>query len=155
MSKNVKILSLTLLAVTVLSVANNFAMSDVMPNYRVAVVDVQSVVTSSTQVKATAQERANKLKDLQAFVDKAKAEILAEKDPKKKKEIEDRSNKELNLRKNAIDKEYAQKIQVIDATISDAVTKQAKEKNYNLVLSKGVVLFGGEDITEAVTKAVN
>lgn len=155
MSKNVKVLSLTLLTVAVLAVANNYAMSDAIPNLRIAVVDVQTVVTSSSQVKATAEERNSKLKDLQAFVDKAKAEIVAEKSAKKKKEIEDRSYKELNTRKNAIDKEYAQKISVIDAAISCAVAKEAKDKNYNLVLSKGVVLFGGDDITESVLKAVN
>ena len=38
---------------------------------------------------------------------------------------------------------------------SNQIASQAKLNNYDIVLAKGVVLYGGDDITEAVKQAVN
>lgn len=43
---------------------NNFAMSDVPPSYKVAVVDVSKVVASSAQVKALKKNNKLKLRKL-------------------------------------------------------------------------------------------
>ena len=53
-----------------------------------------------------------------------------------------------------MEKEYVDKLQKIDDSISKTVKAQAKLGNYDLVLAKGVVLSGGDDITQAVIKAV-
>ena len=53
-----------------------------------------------------------------------------------------------------MEKEYVNKLSAIDASISKTVNEQAKAGNYNLVLSKGAVLYGGEDITQQVIKVV-
>ena len=53
-----------------------------------------------------------------------------------------------------MDKNYASKLKTIDNTISSKITEQAKTGGYDLVLAKGVVLYGGTDITDAVKKAV-
>ena len=53
-----------------------------------------------------------------------------------------------------MEKEYLTKLSAIDDNISKTVETQAKEGGYNLVLAKGVVLHGGEDITQAVIKAI-
>ena len=63
-------------------------------------------------------------------------------------------NKELNSKKEAMDKNYTAKLTAIDNAISAKVAEQAKAGNYDVVLAKGVVLYGGTDITEAVKKAV-
>ena len=59
------------------------------------------------------------------------------------------SKKLLKIKKN-----YATKLQAIDKSISATIAAEAKAKNYNLVLSKGVVLYGGEDITASISKIV-
>ena len=137
--------------------ANTFAATkaaDIPPNFKVAVVDVQKVVNSSSQVQALKKEQEAKAKDLVAFVEKARKDVAAVTDEKKKKELEDKYNKELNDRKAAMDKNYADKLQAIDASISKQIDTIAKSGKYDLVLAKGVVLNGGNDITDAVIKAV-
>ena len=49
---------------------------------------------------------------------------------------------------------YAQELQKIDALISEDITKIANEKGYNLILVKGMVISGADDITEYVIEGV-
>ena len=130
----------------------NFAMSDV-PS-KIAVVDVQQVVNSSSQVQALKKEHEAKAKDLVSFIEKARKDVAATTDAKKKQALEEKYNKELSSKKAAMDKNYAEKLSNIDKVISAKITEQAKAGNYDIVIAKGVVLYGGSDITEAVKKAV-
>ena len=57
-------------------------------------------------------------------------------------------------KKDKMEKDYINKLSKIDESISKTVNEQAKAGNYNIVLSKGAVLYGGEDITQTVIKAV-
>lgn len=131
---------------------NNIAVSDVTT--KIATVDVAAVVNSSSQVQALKAEQQAKGKDLMAFVEKARKEVAATTDAKKKQALEDKYNKELNAKKNAMDKNYAENLDAIDKAISAQIAKQAKKSGYDVVLAKGVVLYGGFDITEAVKNAV-
>ena len=134
--------------------ANNFAMSDVPPSFKIAVVDVPKVVNSSSQVAALKKEQQAKAQELVNFVEKARKDVASTTDPKKKKSLEEKYNKELNSKKAAMDKNYASKLNAIDSSISSKINEQAKAGNYNIVLAKGVVLYGGTDITDTVIKAV-
>lgn len=131
---------------------NNFAMSDV-PS-KIAVVDVQQVVNSSSQVQSLKKEQQAKAKELVAFVEKARKDVAATTDAKKKQALEQKYGKELATKREAIDKNYASKLSAIDSSISAQIATQAKAGNYDIVLAKGVVLYGGTDITDAVKKAV-
>jgi len=132
---------------------NNIALSGVN-EYKIAIVDIQKVVASSSQVKDLKVEQQTKIKDLQAFIEKAKKDVGAQSDDAKKKSLEDSYNKELNEKTKTIEKEYAQKLKVIDSNISGFIAKEAKDRNYNMVIAKGVVLYGGDDITDEIIKAV-
>jgi len=131
---------------------SNFAMSDVRS--KIAVVDVQSVVNSSSQVQALKKEQQTKMKDVVTFVEKARKDVAATTDTKKKQQLEEKYNKELAAKKTAIEKNYSEKLNAIDASISKQIENQAKLGGYDIVLAKGIVLYGGSDITEAVKKAV-
>ena len=133
---------------------NNFAMSNVPVGYKVAVVDVQKVISQSSQVAALKKDQQAKMNNLVVFVDTARNNIAKEKDAKKRKALEDKYNKEFDAKKTAIEKEYITKLKAIDTNISNIVNAKAKAGNYNLVLAKGVVLFGGTDITAEISKAV-
>lgn len=133
---------------------SNFAMSDVPPSYKIAVVDVPKVVNSSSQVAALKKEQQAKAQEIVKFVEKARKDVAATTDANKKKALEDKYNKELNKKKADMDKNYATKLSAIDTNISNKINEQAKAGNYNIVLAKGVVLYGGEDITDIVIKAV-
>ena len=62
--------------------------------------------------------------------------------------------KEVEVKKQKMDTEYAEKLKAIDASISKKIEEQAILKGYDVVLSKGIVLYGGKDITNEVIKAV-
>lgn len=154
MNKNVKLLAAVAAAFAIGFSANNFAMSDVPSNFKVAVVDVQQVVASSAQVKALKKEQQAKTEEVIKYIDKARKDVASVSDEKKKKALEDKYNKELVTKRESLEKDYATKLQAIDKNISSTIETQAKAKNYNVVLAKGVVLYGGDDITADIVKIV-
>ncbi len=152
--KNLGMVTLGLAAFVIGMTVNNFAMSDVPPSYRVAVVDVSKVVGSSAQVKALKQEQQAKATEIVKYVEKARKDVAAVTDEKKKKALEDKYSKELLSKRDKLEKEYTTKLSAIDKNISATIEAQAKAKNYNIVLAKGVVLYGGDDITADIIKVV-
>ena len=146
-------LSLLVLSAFVIGFAsNNLAFSD--GANKIAVVDVQQVVAASSQVKALKKEQETKVKDLQTFIEKARKDVASAKDVKKKQSLEEKYNKELKTKQEAIGKNYNEKLSSIDKSISSQISNYAKLQGYDVVLAKGVVLYGGDDITEAISKAV-
>ena len=132
MNKNVKFLTIGLAAFVIGFSVNNFAMSEVPANYKVAVVDIAQVVASSAQVKNLKKEQQAKADELVKFVEKARKDVAAASDEKKKKELEEKYSKELVSKKEKMEKEYVNKLSAIDASISKTVNEQAKAGNYNL-----------------------
>ena len=51
-----------------------------------------------------------------------------------------------------MDEEYSKKIVQITSNIKNLISVQAKKTDYNLVLPTGMVISGGEDITDNVIK---
>ena len=152
MKQGIKYFALGLSAFIIGMSVNNYAISNV-PS-KVAVVDVQKVVASSAQVKALKADREAKIKDLGNFVNTARNAVAKETNATKKKALEDKYNKELNTKKNNIQKDYANKLANIDKSISTLIAQKAKAAGYELVLAKGVVLYGGTDITTEIAKSV-
>lgn len=152
MNNNFKFLVVGISAFVIGLFLNNTAISDV-PS-KIAVVDVSSVVNSSSQVQTLKKEQQAKAKDIKKFVEKARKDIAGTTDVNKKQALEDKYNKELNNKRLAIEKDYAKKLEAIDKAISDQIANQAKAGGYDIVLAKGVVLYGGSDITDAVKKVV-
>ena len=67
---------------------NNYAISD-MPS-KIAVVDVQKVINSSPQVAALKTERQTKAKEVVSFLEKARKDVAATTDAKKKQALEEK-----------------------------------------------------------------
>lgn len=122
--------------------------------FNVAIVDIPKIVSSSPQVAALKKEQETKAKELVTFVEKARKDIAATTDTKKKQALEEKYNKELSTKKAAIDKTYAQKLADIDTNISKKIENIAKAEGYNMVVAKGIVLYGGIDITDKVISAL-
>lgn len=121
---------------------------------KVAIIDVQKVVNKSAQVQALKKEQEAKSKELKQFIKKANDEVKAQTDEKKKQEIVKKYEKELAAKREANSKAYKAKLEAIDKTITATINNYAKTNGYDLVLVKGAVLYGGDDITEAVSKVV-
>ena len=134
---------------------SNLAISDALGNYRIAVVDVQQVVAVSSQVNALKKENQEKTNEIINFIEKARKDVAATNDAAKKKSLEEKYSKELNTKREAYGLEYNNKMLNIQNNILNAVAEQAKANNYDMVLAKDVVLYGGEDITESLKAKVS
>lgn len=154
MKNSVKLLSVAVAAFAFGLFTSEYAISDVPSNYKVGVVDVQKIVTTSSQVKALKQEQQKKSEELAKFIETAKSAIDKEKDSAKKKALEAKYNKEFQSKREAVAKSYETKLLAIDKNISEIIDKKAKADGYNLVLAKGVVLSGGTDITDQIAQQI-
>ena len=120
----------------------------------VAVVDVQAVVAKSAQVQALKKEQQTKMQDLEKWLNNAKADVEKQKTQEGKEKLLKKYNSEFEKKKADIAKNYQTKLQAIDKSISATIAEQAKLKGYDMVISKGVVVYGGDDITADVQKVV-
>ena len=136
--KKICILSLSLLI---------FSTGHAIADDKIAVVDLQQLVSSSNQVKQLKQNHSNKLKELDKIIVNARGEISNEKDPAKVLLLEDKYMKEFNTKKEALENEYSSKLESIENNIKAEISKKAQKDGYNYVFAKSVVLYGGKEIT--------
>ena len=142
------------LLITTLLLGSIGITSSVMAASNVAVVDVQAVVAKSAQVQALKKEQQTKMQDLEKWLNTAKADVEKQKTQEGKEKLLKKYNSEFEKKKADIAKNYQTKLQAIDKSISATIAEQAKSKGYDMVISKGVVVFGGDDITADVQKVV-
>ena len=142
-----KVLSLTLMA---LILGSGLAMAE----QRIAVVDVQAVVSKSAQVQALKKEQQAKMQDLEKWLKTAQADVEKQKTQDGKDKLLKKYNAEFAKKKEALAKDYASRLQAVDKSITETISTTAKTKGYNMVISKGVVVYGGDDITADVQKVV-
>lgn len=145
-----KILSL-LIVTFALFAGSNSVLAD---EFKVAVVDVPAVVNASAQVQALKKDQQAKAEELIKFIEKARKDVASITDAKKKQAAEEKYNKELIAKREKMDADYATKLKALDASISQQIEQKAKADGYNIVLSKGIVLYGGKDITSEVAKII-
>ena len=133
---------------------NSIAISNTTPEYKIAVVDIATILKNSKEINALKLEQEKQMQNMQATIDKAKAEISKEQDPAKIAQLEEKYRNEFNKQKLALDTSYNNKLTAIDNKIKTAVVEKARSMNYNMVLPKNTVLFGGDDITEQVATII-
>ena len=133
---------------------NSIAISNTTPEYKIAVVDIATILKNSKEINALKLEQEKQKQNMQATIDKAKAEISKEQDPVKIAQLEEKYRNEINKQKLALDTSYNYKLTAIDNKIKTAVVEKARSMNYNMVLPKNTVLFGGDDITEQVATII-
>lgn len=85
---------------------------------------------------------------------KQEQKLQKKKDPAKVSALEEKYRNEINRQKLALDTSYNNKLTAIDNKIKTAVVEKARSMNYNMVLPKNTVLFGGDDITEQVSTII-
>ena len=132
-----------------------YTMNDVaisLPRYKVAVVDITKVMEQSKDIKNLKASQDKQLKELETLISKAQNEIVNTQDQNKAMELQINYGKEIETKRNAIDEDYSKKIVQITSNIKNLISNQAKKTDYNLVLPTGMVISGGEDITDNVIK---
>lgn len=125
-----------------------------MNTSKIAVVDVKRLVSQTPSVMALRQERQNQNVALQQWINSANAEINQQTDQNTKAALFQKYQTELNQRQQALQSDYAKKVQTIDAELSKLISDEAKKSGYDYVFAKGIVVFGGTDITESVAKSL-
>ena len=121
---------------------------------RVAVVDVPAVVAQSQQVKDLKKEQETKLLELEKWLTTARSDVEKQQTPEGKEKLLKKYNNEFAKKKEAIAKDYQKRLQAIDKSISNTIAQQAKANGYDMVIAKGVVLYGGDDITAEIKRVV-
>lgn len=135
---------------------NNFAMSDGIDTdgIKIAVVDVNQVVTNSSQVKDLKKQQEAKKAELVKWLNTVKADINKQTTEENKIKLAKKYDEQLAKKQEANRNEYTKKLTEIDKNISQVIGQTAKAQGYNIVFAKSAVLYGGDDITGAVSKAV-
>ncbi len=155
MEKQLKILTLTGFAFALGFGINNFAMSDTPQTTNIAVVDVAKLIESSNKVKSLKSEQAKNMEDLTKLAQSAKADIEKQSTEENKEKLAKKYQETINQRQQNNAENYAKQLAVIDKDVDNLIKQKAKSSNYNLILSKSSVLYGGEDITEELAKEIN
>ncbi len=133
---------------------NSIAVSNTAPEYKIAVVDIATIIKNSKEINALKLEQEKQMQNMQSTINKAREEISKEKDPTKIAQLEEKYRNQINKEKLALDESYNKKLTAIDDKIKTAVVEKARSMHYNMVLPKNTVLFGGDDITEQVAKII-
>ena len=152
MNKNFYILVISALAFVLGYSVNNIAISDTTP--KVAVIDISQIASNSSAVKNLKSAQEKKMSEIQKTLDQAKAEIAKETDPAKISTLQEKYRNKVNEQKLAMDTEYNKQMTKIDSDIKAVIIEKSRNLNYDLVLPKNVVFFGGDDITDLISKEI-
>lgn len=121
---------------------------------KMAVVDVNAIVGKSAQVQVLKNDLAAKNQELTQWLQNAQNEVQSEKNKEKQETLLKQYNAEFVQKRDELSKDYNEKLQAVDKSINETIVNTAKEKGYKSVISKGAVLYGGDDITEEVIKNI-
>ena len=116
----------------------------------IAVVDLQKIVSNSSQVKQLKQEHSKKMDELNKIIINARGAISNETDANKIAQLEEKYTKEFNAKKSALENDYNNRLSAIEKTIKEEIAKKAQKDNYDYIFAKSVVLYGGKDITNEI-----
>ena len=134
-------------------VCSSFAFTQVFAESgKIAVVDMAQLINKSSQIQALNKEENTRKTEIINIINKANTEIQNQNNDAKKKEIATKYEKQINAKREAMTKNRKAKLEAINKNISDTIAQQAKMLGYDLVVVKGVVLYGGDDITDKILK---
>ncbi len=122
--------------------------------WKIAVVDVMSIINGSKDVMTLRQNHAIRSQELSQWLQAAQNEVNSQSDPQTKQGLLQKYNVEFAQRRNTVNQLYQQELSVIDQNISKTIMDEATKLGYNMVLAKNVVVCGGNDITEDVRKLI-
>lgn len=121
---------------------------------KAAVVDVQRIVNQARPVTVLREELQTQMAALQEWVASTTEVINKETSKEKKDELTKQYQEELTKKQQVIQREYAEKLQKIDADLTALIEKVAKKEGYGITFVKGSVAAGGVDITDKVLAAL-
>jgi len=140
-----------LLSLGMLAILTSTSMAAVQ---KIAVVNVQAVVAKSAQVAALKREQQTKISELEKWLRSAQADVQKQQTKEGKEKLLKKYNADFATKKEAIAKDYQLKLQAVDRSITETITTKARAMGYDMVISKSMVIMGGDDITAEIQKIV-
>jgi len=154
MNKYIKTLALVAFSIGLGFGVSNIAMSDTPVANGIAVVNLDKVLSSSSQVIAVKKSQQKQAVDIQAWLKNAQADVDKQKTAEAKKAKKQQYEQEL-AKKNIDNRASVEKsLADIDKSVSTSIADYAKSHGYSVVLAKNTVLYGGADITEDLMKVI-
>ena len=129
--------------------------SSVNAEQKIATIDIQKIVQNSVQVQEFNKEQEAKIKELEKWIETVKKDIEKQQTKDGKEKLFQKYKASYLEKKEGIIKSGQVKMQAFMDELSETIASEAKAKGYNMVITKGVVVYGGEDITEDVQNKVN
>ena len=120
----------------------------------IAVVDVQAVVAKSAQVQNLKKEQKAKMQDLEKWLKNAQADVNKQQTKEGKEKLLKKYNSDFAQKKQTLALDYQKKLQAIDKNITETISAKSKAMGYDMVISKSMVITGGNDITAEIQKIV-
>lgn len=158
MKKQLKYIALGIAAAAVLGIVPAFAQETpeqkTEPVIKYGFVDVNKVVAASKAVEKANKERAAEKKKIIKFIEESANKMNKEEDEKKREEMKNQFDLDLTAKKSEMNKSYGEKLLKINNDINAELIKIAKDKDYQLILTKDAVLYGGDDLTQDLIKVV-
>ena len=122
---------------------------------KIATIDIQRVVSQSAKVQALNKEQEKKILELEKWIEVVKKEVDKQQTQEGKEKLLNKYRTTYEQKKNSIILDGQTKMQNIMNGISDTIAAQAKAKGYTMIITKAVVVYSEEDITDAVIKEIN
>ena len=148
--RNIKICSAVIAAIFVFSIAGLAIMQtgnpvNAAPSSNIGVVDTSKIITPDNQDAVEVQKQ---LQQAEEDMQKQFEQQSANMDDQQKQELFQKMQGELTTKRQELFKGLKDKVDT-------AVGNVAQTKGLSLVVEKSVVLYGGTDITDQVTKELN
>ena len=120
-----------------------------------ASVDLDKVLRSYKETAdATAQFQKEEA-DIRIFVLDAQKKVVSAKTDAEKKLLEEKNNKELQSKVDALQAKKVEALKKIDAAVKAQIDKIGKTGTYALILPANNTLYGTVDITDQIIKGLN
>ena len=148
------IAAISLVVAFCLIVGACFGMGKCNKQLKVAIVDLDAVVLNSPQVRDLKVDQTTKAQELAEWLQNAEKEVNNTKDTKKKDELLKKYNAEFAAKRDENTRYYNEQLRIVYANITQIIVTEAQKLGYNFVMAKANVIFGGDDITPQVIKAV-
>ena len=143
-----------LLPILTLIMLWNFNLAAQAQDFKVAVVDLNQITSSSQKVKALIKDKQAKIDEIVKFYESSRKDLESIKDADKIKAAEEKYKKAYVEKVEKYNKDYASKLKEANDSITKQINDYAAQNGYSLVLPKYITLYGGEDITNQLLKII-
>lgn len=152
--------SCKVLLVLILGILEAKALENKTPasSINIGVIDSQRILHELPEAQKMVQDLSKAEAELNKKILASRAELQKAQEAKKSeaelKMMAEKFKLEIDPQAKKLEEDSAKRSDILEAKINASIRDLAKKNNYNIVLAKEVVLYGGSDLTNEVLKAL-